>query len=60
MPEACFALALDARRKGLSRRSVGKHLDSTQRASFKRSFAVCQKTPTLALAPAEHHAQSLP
>jgi hypothetical protein len=52
MPEACFALALDAQRKGLSRRSVARHLESTQRAAFKRNWSACKKSPQLALPPA--------
>jgi hypothetical protein len=47
MPEACFATALDAQRKGLSRRVVAKHLEATQRAAFKRSWGFVTKEPGL-------------
>lgn len=49
MPQACFAVALDARRKHLSRRHGGKQLESTQTAAFKASWDVC--TPQLAALP---------
>ena len=38
LPEACYALALDAASKGLSRRLVGRRLDSTQRAALKDNW----------------------
>jgi hypothetical protein len=47
MPEACFATALDAQRKGISRRAVTKHLASTQTAAFKRSWGYVGKAPEL-------------
>lgn len=47
MPEACFATALDAQHKGLSRRAVTKHLASTQTAAFKRSWGYVGKAPEL-------------
>lgn len=47
MPEACFATALDGQRKGLSRRSVAKHLESNQKAALKRSWSFVGKTPEL-------------
>jgi hypothetical protein len=47
MPEACFGLALDARRRGVSPRAAAKHLESTQRAAFKRSASFVQRTPQL-------------
>jgi hypothetical protein len=54
LPEACFGTAIDAHRKGVSRRSVTKHLASTQTAAFKRSWSYVGKTPDLrALASAE-------
>jgi hypothetical protein len=40
MPEAVLALALDGRRKGLSRRAIAKHLEPTQRAAFKKNWGV--------------------
>jgi hypothetical protein len=52
MPEACFALALDAQRKGLSRRAVARYLESTQKAAFKKNWSACKKSPQLALPPA--------
>jgi len=47
MPEACFATALDGHRKGLSRRSLAKHLESNQKAAFKRSWGHIAKAPEL-------------
>ncbi|MCR9161433.1 MAG: hypothetical protein ACE37F_29665 [Nannocystaceae bacterium] len=47
MPEACFATALDGHRKGLSRRSIAKHLESNQKAALKRSWSFVGKTPEL-------------
>jgi hypothetical protein len=47
MPEACFALALDLRRRGLAPRVAAKHLESTQRAAFKRSASFVERTPAL-------------
>ena len=51
MPEACFALAVDGQRKGLSRRGIGKHLDANQKAALKRSWGYVKKQPELAAAP---------
>jgi len=45
MPEACFATALDGHRKGLSRRSIAKHLESNQKAALKRSWGFVAKQP---------------
>ena len=47
MPEACFATALDGHRKGLSRRSIAKHLESNQKAALKRSWGFVAKAPEL-------------
>jgi hypothetical protein len=47
MPEACFALALDATHRGLPRRAVAKHLEPTQGAAFKAAHAACGKEPAL-------------
>jgi len=47
LPEACFGLALDSQRKGLSRRVVAKHLDPTQRAALKRSWGHVKRQPAL-------------
>jgi hypothetical protein len=47
MPEACFATALDGHRKGVSRRSIGKHLESNQKAALKRSWGYVAKAPEL-------------
>jgi len=51
MPEACFALAVDSQRKGLSRRVITKHLESTQTSALKRSWGYVKKQPALASAP---------
>jgi hypothetical protein len=47
MPEACFALAIDAHRKGLSRRVAGRHLEPTQKAAFKKSWSYVGSRPEL-------------
>ncbi len=47
MPEACFAAALDGHRKGLSRRSLAKHLESNQKGALKRSWGHIAKAPEL-------------
>ncbi|MCA9653925.1 MAG: hypothetical protein H6712_27595 [Myxococcales bacterium] len=51
MPEACFGLAVDSQRKGISRRAVAKHLQPNQRAAFKRSWGYVGKQPALTAAP---------
>ncbi len=43
LPEACFALALDGRRKGFSRRSLARSLEPTQRSSFKKNWGWAPK-----------------
>lgn len=43
MPEACFATALDGHRRGVSRRALAKHLESTQKAAFKQSWGFVGK-----------------
>lgn len=43
MPQACFAVALDARRKNLSRRQATRQLESTQSAAFKANWDPCTK-----------------
>lgn len=48
MPEACFALAVDSQRKGISRRVVAKHLQPNQKAALKRSWGYVKKQPQLA------------
>jgi hypothetical protein len=52
MPEAVLALALDGHRKGLSRRAIGKHLEPTQRAAFKKNWSAAagQQLPMLGAA----------
>ena len=50
LPQACFAVALDARRKNLSRRQAARQLESTQSAAFKANWDAC--TPQLAALPA--------
>lgn len=53
MPEACFALAIDAQRKGLSRRVAARQLEPTQKAAFKKSWSYVGSQPELRqLAPA--------
>jgi len=47
MPEACFALALDTHRRGLSPRVAAKHLEATQKAAFKKSASFVDRTPEL-------------
>jgi hypothetical protein len=49
MPEASFATALDTQRRGLSKRAVAKHLQATQKAAFKKSWALISKQPPKAL-----------
>jgi hypothetical protein len=51
LPEACFGLAVDGHRKGISRRVAAKHLGPTQRAALKRSWGHVRKQPALAAAP---------
>ena len=41
LPEASYALALDAQRKGLSRRAAAKQLEATQEAAFKKCWDAC-------------------
>ena len=50
LPQACFAVALDARRKNLSRRQASRLLESTQAAALKASWDTC--SPQLAALPA--------
>ena len=52
LPEAAFATALDAQRKGIGRRMVAKHLEPTQRAAFKQAWNHCAKNEHKALAAA--------
>lgn len=47
MPEACFGLAVDSQRNGISRRVVGKHLQPNQRAALKRSWSYVKRQPAL-------------
>lgn len=42
LPEACFATALDARRKGLSRWTATKGLEATQKAALKANWPASQ------------------
>lgn len=53
MPEACFALAVDGQRKGLSRRVITKHLESNQTAALKRSWGFVKKQPALTAPPTQ-------
>ncbi len=52
LPEICYALALDARRKGMSRWGAGKGLMPTQKAAFKASWAASRKGGEAAALPA--------
>ena len=40
LPEVCFALALDARRKGFGRREIARLLEPTQKSAFKKSWSI--------------------
>ncbi|MCA9707192.1 MAG: hypothetical protein KDK70_15170 [Myxococcales bacterium] len=51
MPEACFGLAVDSQRKGITRRVVAKFLGPTQRAALKRSWGWVKGQPALTAAP---------
>jgi len=57
MPEASYALALDAQRKGLARRHAAKALDSTQAAALKQAWDTC--APHLPALPAARSAGAL-
>jgi hypothetical protein len=48
LPEACFGLAVDGQRKGISRRVVAKHLQPTQRVALERSWKHVRSQPALA------------
>lgn len=50
LPEACFGLAVDGHRRGISRRVTAKHLLPTQRAALKRSWGHVRKQPALGAA----------
>jgi hypothetical protein len=47
MPEACFALAIDVHRRGISPRVAAKQLEATQKAAFKQSAGFVERTPAL-------------
>ena len=57
MPEACYALGLDAQRKGFGRRHAAKVLESTQAAALKESWKAC--APHIPALPAAHTDGSL-
>lgn len=57
MPEACYALGLDAQRKGLGRRHAARVLESTQAAALKQSWEAC--TPHIHALPAARSSGSL-
>ena len=57
MPEAVYALGLDAQRKGLGRRHAGKLLESTQAAALKASWDAC--APHLPALPAARNGGAL-
>jgi hypothetical protein len=52
MPEACYALALDSRRKGIRRRQVVRYLAPTQKAATKKCWGHVGDTVPPALAAA--------
>lgn len=43
LPEASYALALDAKRKGLSRRVAARQLEPTQETAFKKNWDACDE-----------------
>lgn len=45
LPEACYAVALDAQRRGLSRWTALRELEATQKAAAKQSWRHLAKTP---------------
>ncbi|MCA9693017.1 MAG: hypothetical protein R3A51_06550 [Nannocystaceae bacterium] len=54
IPEVCFALALDAQRKGISRRHIARLLEPTQKAAFKKNWSDAGKVaPALAAGAAQ-------
>lgn len=53
VPEVGHALAADARGRGLGKWSISRHLESTQKAAFKRNWSALKRGPApAALAPA--------
>ena len=60
MPEAAYAVAMDARRRRLSSWSLSRMLDSNQRAAFKQSARVLGRTPAHAAALGADAAPALP
>jgi hypothetical protein len=50
MPEACFALAIDSQRKGISRRVALRHLEPNQRGALKQSWGHVKRQPALVAA----------
>jgi hypothetical protein len=56
VPEVGHALAVDARARGLGKWSISRHLESTQKAAFKRNWSAIKRAPApAALAPASSH-----
>lgn len=52
MPEACFALALDGQRKGISRRHIVRSLSPTQKSALKQNWKISNRSlPALAAPP---------
>lgn len=52
LSEACYALALDAQRRGLHRRAIARRLEPTQRAAFKDAWPRAEAPQLTALGPA--------
>lgn len=57
LPEASFAAALDAKRKGLSRRTAARTLEATQETAFKKCWDACE--PQVAALPPAREAPAL-
>ncbi len=59
LTESCFALALDARDKGLSRRLLTKHLDANQKAALNASWRAIERHPQLLALPSGSGARTI-
>ena len=58
VPEVGHALAVDARARGVGKWSISRHLESTQKAAFKRNWSVVKRgTSTATLGPASSRGQ---
>ncbi len=45
VPEVGHALAVDARARGLGKWSISRHLESTQKAAFKKNWSAIKRAP---------------